>query len=203
MSLTDDVRAYLEGKHKKDDASPFTTTGIAAQYDEVESWIRARHAELLDKGDSVEVRMQKYAQAHDEAMERFFPKEPEAEPQEEPASKPQDEIMAEMLESMGRALGSIRHPEMARLVRMLYDEGIPCKFTGSQLVYYGHAGPPKPEPGHIYGPGWGSVLSVIANGYGRDEGLLEAMGLIWDADGWLHADEIFAAIKQHWDREES
>ena len=72
----------------------------------------------------------------------------------------------------------IRSPEMERL-RKLLDEG------GDMLDYFG-------EP-----PAERSLLNVISDGYGYEEGLLEAMGMGWDSVGGLHADEVYGRIRQY------
>lgn len=69
-------------------------------------------------------------------------------------------------------------------------------------MYYGHAGAPVPKEGEFFGMGWGAVVSVISYGYGGEEGLLEANGLGWDANGRLTAQDVFEAIRQHWEDEE-
>lgn len=96
--------------------------------------------------------------------------------------------------------------EMTKLIAMLDEAGIPYQagpaMFGNQVCYYGAKGQPEAEPGTIRGRGVGAVVSVIDYGYGHEEGLLEAMGLDWDAQGHLHAEEIFEGIKKHWDAEE-
>ena len=126
---------------------------------------------------------------------------PEPGPEDDEGSWMSEETAAKLLANMEQHADRTSDLEIIKLLCMLLDAGIPCKFTGFQVVYYGHAGPPKPKSGCIFGPGWGSVCSVISFGYGRDEGLLEAKGLLWDANGWLTASDIFPAIKEHWDRE--
>lgn len=39
-----------------------------------------------------------------------------------------------------------------------------------------------------------SILNVISDGYGRENGLLEAQGLGWDSQGDLTAEEVFERI---------
>lgn len=98
--------------------------------------------------------------------------------------------------------------EFLKLDKMLTAAGIPFKNFGMQICYYGKEGHPKPESNTIFqGPGVGAVCSVIANGYGSDEGLLEISGLMTREEvetnkntvlGHLTADDVFKRIEQHY-----
>ena len=96
--------------------------------------------------------------------------------------------------------------EIRKLHVLLEQAGIPHKFqphhlgSGWQLVYYGHKGPPAPEPGHTRGLGWGSVVSAIQTpfSYGIEKGLIEVQGL-----GEVTAPEAFEHIRGHWEGEEA
>lgn len=84
----------------------------------------------------------------------------------------------------------IHSPEMERLRKLLDEAGIPYTMRkgilgGDMLDYYG-------EP-----PAERSLLNVISDGYGYEEGLLEAMGMGWDSVGGLHADEVYDRIRQY------
>lgn len=96
--------------------------------------------------------------------------------------------------------------ELCKLHMMLKDAGIPHKYLGNQIVYYGLEDAPKPVPGMIYGAGIGSVCSVIDYGYGSDEGLLEIYGLLTEEEydetgdfvlGSLTAENVFERINKH------
>ena len=98
--------------------------------------------------------------------------------------------------------------ELRKLDIMLIKADIPHKYWPRQICYYGKNEPPKSKPGEYVGPGWGAVCSVIADGYGCEEGLLEIKGLMTDEEcqrvhntvlGHLTAENIFARIKAHWD----
>ena len=91
--------------------------------------------------------------------------------------------------------------ELGRLAGMLDEAGIPFKRSSRQLVYYGHSGAPVPKAGEFFGMGWGAIVSVISDGYGSKEGLLEANGLCWNAKGHLTAKEVFEGISHHWEGE--
>ena len=91
--------------------------------------------------------------------------------------------------------------ELDRLAEMLDDAGIPYKKSIRQICYYGHRDQPAQKEGVWQGMAYGAVLSVIVDGYDGKQGFLEAMGLRWNAEGHLKADEIFEAIKTHWENE--
>ena len=97
--------------------------------------------------------------------------------------------------------------ELDKLEQMLIDAGIPHRRLPTQIAYYGPDGQqPEPEqPGVIRGAGVGAVCSVIAHGYGSEEGLLEISGLLtpeeakYDAVlGYLDAENVFARIEKHY-----
>ena len=98
--------------------------------------------------------------------------------------------------------------QLYKLHEMLDDAGIPHKYLGGQLVYYGPEGEPDRAPGAFYGAGVDSVCSVIDYGYGSDEGLLEISGLMTEEEyeetgdsvlGWLTAENVFERIKKHFE----
>ena len=107
--------------------------------------------------------------------------------------------------------------QIGRLHDMLEKAGIPHKYHdkdmglgGKQIVYYGRKGEPEPPfPGALMGAGWGAVCSVIADGYGSKEGLLEISGLLTDEEyergdsvvGYLNAENVFNRIKSHYESE--
>ena len=108
--------------------------------------------------------------------------------------------------------------EILKLHRMLEEAGIPHKITprflvgGHHLAYYGHSGPPAPEPGVVHGPGVGAACTVIQGPgtIGYEEGLLEISGLLTDEEyeldsviGGLTADDVFQRIRSHWLSEEA
>ena len=93
---------------------------------------------------------------------------------------------------------NIDFAEMDKLERMLVEADIPYEksrmFGGKQLQY-----PCK---------GDAMVCSVILHrgSCGREEGLLETMGLLTDEElerdtvaGYLTADDVFRRIKKHWE----
>lgn len=93
---------------------------------------------------------------------------------------------------------NINFAEFDKLELMLVETGIPYDkermFGGKHLIY--------PHKGET------QVCSVVLhNGsYGREEGLLEIMGLLTDEElecdtvaGYLTADDVFGRIKKHWD----
>ena len=84
--------------------------------------------------------------------------------------------------------------EMEKLISMLDEAGIPYSMRngllgGKMLDYYGR------EPGEH------SKLNVISDGYGYEDGLLEAQGLGWDSWGGLTAAEVFERISQDYNKE--
>lgn len=99
--------------------------------------------------------------------------------------------------------------ELDKLDNLLKVAGIPFENFGMQICYYGPEGRPKPESNTVWqGPGVGAVCSVIANGYGSSEGLLEISGLMTKEEmdrvhdtvlGHLTAEDVFARIKGHYD----
>lgn len=107
--------------------------------------------------------------------------------------------------------------QIGKLHDMLEKAGIPHKYQdkdmvmgGKQIVYYGHKKEPEPPfPGAMMGAGWGAVCSVIADGYGSKEGLLEISGLLTDEEyergdsvvGYLNAENVFNRIKSHFESE--
>lgn len=110
--------------------------------------------------------------------------------------------------------GSVNHrpgnPEIERLHHMLNDAKIPHNFTsnlfsGNQIVYFGRKGEPESVPGVIYGPGYGSVCSIIEDGM-----LLEISGLLTEAEkendsvaGELTAEEVFRRIRCDWEADKN
>ena len=93
---------------------------------------------------------------------------------------------------------NIDFAEMDKLEQLLVEADIPYErsrmFGGKQLQY--------PCSGDAM------VCSVILHkgSYGREEGLLEIMGLLTDEElecddvvGYLTADDVFGRIKKHWD----
>lgn len=109
------------------------------------------------------------------------------------------------------------YQEIRRLDRMLTEAGIPHYFgphdmDGYQLVYYGHKGPPTPEPGVRLGVGVGAVCSALEcrGSYGHEHDRIEISGLLTDDEkrrlrdtvmGDLTAEEVFARIHAHWTHE--
>lgn len=99
--------------------------------------------------------------------------------------------------------------ELEKLDDLLTAAGIPFENFGMQICYYGPEGRPKPKDSTIWqGPGIGAVCSVIANGYGSSEGLLEISGLMTQEEvdkvhdtvlGHLTAEDVFARIKAHYE----
>lgn len=106
--------------------------------------------------------------------------------------------------------------QIGKLHDMLVEAGIPHKYLdrfpgiGKQIVYFGHKGEPEKKPGVIYGAGYGAICSVIADGYGSKEGLLEISGLLTTEEyektrdsvlGYLSAENVFDRIKKHYESE--
>ena len=99
--------------------------------------------------------------------------------------------------------------ELKKLDDLLTEAGIPFENFGRQICYYGPEGRPEPEEGIVWqGPGIGSICSVIADGYGSSEGLLEISGLMTEEEidrvhdtvlGHLTAEDVFARIKEHYE----
>ena len=94
--------------------------------------------------------------------------------------------------------------ELDKLEDMLIKEDIPYIRQGSHLVYYGKEIPVRKR---TQGLGMGSICSVIAHGYGSEEGLLEIQGLMTDEEyektgrsvlGYLSAENVFERIKNHY-----
>ena len=102
---------------------------------------------------------------------------------------------------------------MEELDRLLTEAEIPHEyylrpFGGGQIVYYGHAGKPKPGPNTIYqGSGIGAVCSAVQFTGGING--IEIMGLLTEEerkydsvkDG-LTAQDVFERIKKHWTEEQ-
>ena len=91
--------------------------------------------------------------------------------------------------------------ELDKLEDMLLKEDIPYKRRGTQIAYYGKE---LPEDNPNQGLGIGSICSVIAHGFGSDEGLLEISGLVSEEEnedrgilGYLTAEEVFIRIQEH------
>ena len=81
----------------------------------------------------------------------------------------------------------IHSPEMDRLKKLLDEARIPYSagtgiLGGERLDYYGDL------------PQERSLLNVISDGYGYEDGLLEAQGFGWDSVGGLTAEDIFSKI---------
>lgn len=99
--------------------------------------------------------------------------------------------------------------ELEKLDDLLTETGIPFENFGMQICYYGPEGRPKPKDSNVWqGPGIGAVCSVIANGYGSSEGLLEISGLMTREEmdrvhdtvlGYLTAEDVFARIRVHYE----
>lgn len=99
--------------------------------------------------------------------------------------------------------------ELEKLDNLLTEAGIPFENFGMQICYYGPEGRPKPKDGNVWqGTGVGAVCSVIANGYGSSEGLLEIIGLMTSEEmdrvhdtvlGHLTAEDVFARIRAHYE----
>lgn len=99
--------------------------------------------------------------------------------------------------------------ELEKLDDLLTEAGIPFENFGMQICYYGPEGRPKPRDGNVWQePGIGAVCSVIANGYGSSEGLLEINGLMTREEmdrvldtvlGHLTAEDVFARIRMHYE----
>lgn len=69
--------------------------------------------------------------------------------------------------------------ELEKLDVLLTESGIPFENFGMQICYYGPEGRPKPKDSTVWqGSGVGAVCSIIANGYGSPEELLEISGLM-------------------------
>ena len=97
--------------------------------------------------------------------------------------------------------------ELDKLEKMLVKADIPYRRLPMQIAYYGPSGeqPGEPEPGVIRGAGVGAICSVIAHGYGSEEGLLEISGLLTPEEakynsvlGYLDAENVFARIEKHY-----
>ena len=93
--------------------------------------------------------------------------------------------------------------ELDKLEEMLKEENIPYRRETTQIAYYGKE---LPERKPNQGLGVGSVCSVIAHGYGSEEGLLEIQGLMTPEEikkeggyvlGYLTAENVFERIKKH------
>lgn len=99
--------------------------------------------------------------------------------------------------------------ELVKLDDLLRTAGIPFENSGMQICYYGSEGRPKSKDSTVWqGPGVGAICSVIANGYGSSEGLLEISGLMtWEEMDRVHdtvlgnltAEDVFARIKAHYE----
>ena len=99
--------------------------------------------------------------------------------------------------------------ELKKLDDLLTEAGILFENFGKQICYYGPEGCPKPKDSNVWqGPGIGAVCSVIANGYGSSEGLLEISGLMTREEmdrvhdtvlGHLTAEDAFARIRTHYE----
>ena len=98
--------------------------------------------------------------------------------------------------------------ELEKLDDLLTKADIPFENFGMHICYYGPEGRPKPKDSNVWqGPGIGAVCSVIANGYGSSEGLLEISGLMTREEmdivhdtvlGHLTAEDVFARIRGHY-----
>ena len=101
------------------------------------------------------------------------------------------------------------YAEIRRLHHLLEKADIPHRFQphiagGYHLVYYGHKGAPKPEPGRFLGPGVGAVCSAIQIP-SNDDGLIEIQGLLTPQEAehdsvanGLTAPDVFERIRRHW-----
>lgn len=99
--------------------------------------------------------------------------------------------------------------ELEKLDNLLTEAGIPFENFGMQICYYGLEERPKSKDSNVWqGPGVGAVCSVIANGYGSSEGLLEISGLMTPEEmdrvrdtvlGHLTAENVFACIRAHYE----
>lgn len=99
--------------------------------------------------------------------------------------------------------------ELEKLDGLLTEAGIPFENFGSQICYYGPGGRPKLKEGTVWqGPGVGAVCSIISNGYGSSEGLLEISGLMTQEEmdqvhdtvlGHRTAEDVFARIRAHYE----
>lgn len=99
--------------------------------------------------------------------------------------------------------------ELEKLDNLLKKANIPFENFGMQICYYGPEGRPKSESNTVWqGTGMGAVCSVIANGYGFADGLLEISGLVTKEEmdrvhdtvlGHLTAEDVFARIKTHYE----
>lgn len=114
--------------------------------------------------------------------------------------------MFELLQMILSAINVTAVEELDRLDEMLESASIPYRRTATQICYYGPGEVKELEPGQ--GAGVGAVCSVIAHGYGSDEGLLEIRGLMTDEEyereqdtvlGYLTAEDVFARIRKHYD----
>lgn len=94
--------------------------------------------------------------------------------------------------------------ELDKLESMLKEADIPYKRRGTQIAYYGKE---LPDDNPNRGLGVGSICSVIAHGYGSEEGLLEIQGLMTPEEiekekgyvlGYLTAENVFERIKNHY-----
>ncbi len=110
--------------------------------------------------------------------------------------------------SVGSAEGNASD-ELEKLDDLLTKAGIPFENFEMQICYYGPEGRPKPKDSNVWqGPGIGAICSVIANGYGSSEGLLEISGLMTREEmdrvhdtvlGHLTAEDVFARIRGHYE----
>ena len=98
--------------------------------------------------------------------------------------------------------------ELTKLEEMLKDENIPYRREGTQICYYGKE---LPERKPNQGLGINAICSVIAHGYGSEEGLLEIRGLMTKEEieetgsytlGYLDAENVFKRIKKHFYKED-
>ena len=99
--------------------------------------------------------------------------------------------------------------ELKKLEGLLTEAGVPFENFGLQICYYGPGGRPKLNNGNVWqGPGVGAICSVIANGYGSSEGLLEISGLMTKEEmdqvhdtvlGHLTARDVFERIMAHYE----
>ena len=95
--------------------------------------------------------------------------------------------------------------ELDKLEGMLKDAGIPYLRMPTHLCYYGKE---VIQREYNQGPGVNAICSVIAHGYGSEEGLLEISGLVTKEEietsgryvlGYLDAENVFKRIKTHYD----
>lgn len=119
------------------------------------------------------------------------------------------DLLKAMMELSGGFAEGNASDELEKLDSLLTEAGIPFENFGMQICYYGPQGRPKPKDSNVWqGSGIGAVCSVIANGYGSSEGLLEISGLMTREEmdrvhdtvlGHLTAEDVFARIRTHYE----